>query len=1135
MKQTRLLISLCSLLLLLALAPEAVNAEERTLTPEQLKALSQDGELGADTNARPTKLPDLTKGEPAGDPGKHGVNIWPLGPTGMFGHMVGGLTGDQIEVSEVQPGSPAEGKMRWGDVILGVNGTRFSAGQNMGMLLGKEIIQSERAINKGQLKLIVWRDKNMLARNKKKDIAGADVDALFDKAENDDSLYDWKPKEEQANAVRSSNYKEFPIDAQVLEVTLQLEVMPDYSDTSPYDCPKAKRILENAWKVLEKQFAAGKIRADRSGALAALALVASGKPEHRALVRNWVRSPKAKNWHPEIGRSFDIMRPAGYQSWRMSFDGLDAAVYYDATGDDFVLPAIRAYAVFTAQGQAGGGSWGHTFAWPAFNGGELHGMNPGYGALNYAGNRCFMLLALAKKLGIEHPEIDQAIERSSVFFCSYYEKGAIPYGHHGAAGSDDSNGKNVGVAFAFKLLGDKQKAKWFAQMSSHASFTRRGGHGSGYLWHYTPWAATMTGPRATIASHRNLRWRFTLCRQFDGSFTCHSNYGKENLRNPTATYVMHYSAPMKQTLFTGKDADESMFWSDKEFDQLMASAYPQLNDEKLIEEVGTPWKERNTDELFDLLSIFMPKARRIYATELGRRYQAGEKDIVPRLATLLKSDNPRLRAAACRGLDACGGDATLKHLSAVVKLLKDDQEFVRIQAAKALHGASDSMDAQLALIKATIANDESKTKSPNSLGAFMQTALFTGESPLAHAPFDTEIDGRLVEQALAKLIVLDPAGNRPMLGKQNKVWDKQTVVRIAGPLVYAAEQEQIADQMFSSRRPATLALLERHGYQEAVDAAVSYLHSYNAIDRPLRRKVYYKRGNVDAKLLMRHPGAAKRHLDAMYRWLLDKPLDMAFVGKDEPSIPLYQLIKVLEAAEQDTSMPSLGDDVQAFFRKQLTEAGSNQAKVALCQAELEDPARRNYFRKIAAMRGLVERVAPEDVFADIMPYLSHDHWRVEQAARALMVGLVKAHGVAPLATAMTDANEGIAVGVLNVLAKAKPAGAAKIAEDALSHASPAVRAQAVQTLVAIKGAAALNQVFAVMDSASDKKTLLGCELALQTLLGDRALADRVQSESAKRLSSASPMLRETLFWLLGQCGGSQALATLQQAAETATD
>ena len=39
-------------------------AEERTLTPEQMEAIAKQGELEDGQNARPAKLPDLTKGEP---------------------------------------------------------------------------------------------------------------------------------------------------------------------------------------------------------------------------------------------------------------------------------------------------------------------------------------------------------------------------------------------------------------------------------------------------------------------------------------------------------------------------------------------------------------------------------------------------------------------------------------------------------------------------------------------------------------------------------------------------------------------------------------------------------------------------------------------------------------------------------------------------------------------------------------------------------------------------------------------------------------------------------------------------------------------------------------------------------------
>ena len=91
--------------LLLALA---VNAQDRTVTPEQQAAIAGQDESEQETEPkRPAKLPDLTKGDEIAE--REPSNNWPLGPTGMFGYMVGGPRGDQIEVSSIASGSPADG------------------------------------------------------------------------------------------------------------------------------------------------------------------------------------------------------------------------------------------------------------------------------------------------------------------------------------------------------------------------------------------------------------------------------------------------------------------------------------------------------------------------------------------------------------------------------------------------------------------------------------------------------------------------------------------------------------------------------------------------------------------------------------------------------------------------------------------------------------------------------------------------------------------------------------------------------------------------------------------------------------------------------------------------------------------
>ena len=673
MKRTTFTISLA----LAGMLATPLTAEERTLTPEQMEKLANQGDFSTQPSDRPANLPDLTKGDPVPGGGKIPPPSWTLGPTGIVATFAGGFAGDQLQVQTVLAGSPAEGKLLRGDVLVGMNGGKFKAGGHLAMSIGDAIIEAEKEENQGRLTFMVWRDKNFNARHGKKNIAGVDLDKLFQQARDDNSLYDWKPEEEREKEVARMGFDEYPIDPETFEIEVKLRTFPAYSDTAPYDCPKTMAILEDAWKVLEKKFIVDpeNPQSGRGGIIEAFALISSGKPEHRELVRQWVRGPHSPWKEPKepAGTMFEpgYRGYTGYQSWHHGFGGLYCALYYEATGDDYVLPALRKYAIDTAMGQSGHGSWGHTFAYPSFNGGKLHGMNPGYGALNAAGNRCFFLVTLAQKLGIEHPEIDLAVERARRFFSSYIDQGCIPYGDHPAYGSDDSNGKNTGVAFSLKLLGDTYGAKYFAMLSSHCAFTRRGGHGHDYHGNWSSWAASLCGPEVRIYNERNLRWRRTICRMFDGSFVYHSPTGSYNtLRDPTATEVLHQSVIFKQTLITGKDPDEALHPTERDMKQLFASARTQFNDPWLLEKAGKSAEERDTDEVFDLLDHFYPKMRGVVANELAKRFQAGEKEIAPHLLKLLESDNARFRDGALLALGGCGSDTVLGSLSKLSPMLK---------------------------------------------------------------------------------------------------------------------------------------------------------------------------------------------------------------------------------------------------------------------------------------------------------------------------------------------------------------------------------------------------------------------------------------------------------------------------------
>jgi len=181
------------------------------------------------TAAQPN--PDLTKGEPIPSGSKHD---WNLGATGARGWMYCDtkVTSDarQIAITEVATGSPADGVLKVGDVILGVAGKPFSYDPRTEF--GKALTQAESSKGAGKLTLIRWSDG-------KQD-----------------------------------------------EPVVMLPVLGDYSATAPYDCGKSKRILEQGCMALAKRIAAPGYKPDPiPRSFNALALLASGNPEYLPLVK----------------------------------------------------------------------------------------------------------------------------------------------------------------------------------------------------------------------------------------------------------------------------------------------------------------------------------------------------------------------------------------------------------------------------------------------------------------------------------------------------------------------------------------------------------------------------------------------------------------------------------------------------------------------------------------------------------------------------------------------------------------------------------------------------------------------------------------------------------------------------------
>jgi hypothetical protein len=201
--------------------------------------------LGA-LNARAARssaveCPDFTQGDPIPDGWTHD---WTLGPTGLRGWIFSDRleTSDarQIMVSQVEEGSPADGLLQVGDVILGTDRELFDADPRM--IFGKAITLAEKEENEGELRLMCWR------KGKKG------------------------------------------------HVLLKLQVMGSYSATAPFDCTKSQKILEQGWRAL-----AAKMESDSkegntiTRALNGLALLASGDKKYHPLLRQQAEILSAYN------------------------------------------------------------------------------------------------------------------------------------------------------------------------------------------------------------------------------------------------------------------------------------------------------------------------------------------------------------------------------------------------------------------------------------------------------------------------------------------------------------------------------------------------------------------------------------------------------------------------------------------------------------------------------------------------------------------------------------------------------------------------------------------------------------------------------------------------------------------------
>jgi hypothetical protein len=128
--------------------------------------------------------PDLTHGEAIPEGSTFDLTLGATGLRGwMYSRRLSTTEARQIAITEVDAGSPADGVIQVGDVLLGVAGKPFS--HDPRVELGTALTMAETNAAKGRLRLTVWRN------------------------------------------------------GKTEEVVLQLKVLGDYGPTAPYSSPKA--------------------------------------------------------------------------------------------------------------------------------------------------------------------------------------------------------------------------------------------------------------------------------------------------------------------------------------------------------------------------------------------------------------------------------------------------------------------------------------------------------------------------------------------------------------------------------------------------------------------------------------------------------------------------------------------------------------------------------------------------------------------------------------------------------------------------------------------------------------------------------------------------------------------------------
>jgi hypothetical protein len=298
-----------------------------------------------------------------------------IGVTGLKARIYPGVV---LKVEEMAPGSPSEGKFAKGEILTGINGAALK-GLNPFVAMGNALTKAE----------------------------ATDGKMVFDV-----TSADGKTQRKQG---------------------VTIPVLGSYSKTWPLDCPKSKRIIEEA-----AAFYSNPEKFDQDGipgALTCLFLLSTGDDKYL---------PRVKAYFDAFPKD---VKAIGDHTWNNGYNGIACGEYYLRTGDKSVLPIMQHYCDDAKARQMFGCGWTH---WG-------YGVSPGYvagGLLNAAGAQLLTTMLLGKECGVNVD--DKTLLNALRFFYRFAGHGGVAYGDHRPEGGFGSNGKDGMIAAAMKIASGAQ-------------------------------------------------------------------------------------------------------------------------------------------------------------------------------------------------------------------------------------------------------------------------------------------------------------------------------------------------------------------------------------------------------------------------------------------------------------------------------------------------------------------------------------------------------------------------------------------------------------------------------------------------------------------------------------------------------